>query len=518
MAQVALTSLHSLGVALDPAVYELAPNAFTGASNARFDDAEAAILKMKGYEVIYAGSPINPYWLQAVASPTTYFWLMAGLNKVYTYDGTAYYNITRQTASVDVNYAATADTRWNGGVLNSIPVLNNSVDDPQMWNPVNTSTKLVALSNWPANTKCKVLRPFGYFLVALDVTKSGTRYPTMVKWSHSADPGTVPNSWNEADPTKDTGEVSLSQSAGFVIDCLVLRGVNIIYKEDSTYIMQYIGGSQIFSFSLFLKESGILGRDCVVEFSGKHFVVSNNDVIVHDGSSVQPIVNARNRRALFNSIDQTTAITRSFCLRNFKYNEIWFCYPEAGNIAANRALVWNIGTGATTFRELPQLTFGANGLASINEGSTWDSDTASWDSDLLAWDERVYGASEPRLLGCTATPQILLFESSEQQAGSNMTASVERTGLDFGDRTKLKVVREVWPQMTGGLVQIYVGSQLERDDPVVWTGPFNFDPSSQRKVDVLVTGRYISYRVVSATNVTWKLQGLLFTYSLSGKY
>ncbi|MHB0978398.1 MAG: hypothetical protein ACYC1K_03315 [Minisyncoccota bacterium] len=518
MAQLNLASLHSLGVALDPAAFELAPNAFTGASNIRFDDAEAAILKMKGYEAIYAGCPINPYWIQAVLSPTTYFWIMAGLNKVYVNDGATYTNITRQTASVDVDYAATADTRWNGGILNSIPILNNGVDDPQMWNPVDTGTKLAMLSNWPANTKCKVIRPFGYFLVALDITKGSARYPTMVKWSHSADPGTVPNSWNEADPTKDTGEVSLSQSPGFVLDCHVLRGVNVVYKEDSTYIMQYIGGSQIFSFALFLKESGILGRDCVAEFSGKHFVVSNNDVLVHDGSNVQSVVNARVRRTLFSGMDQTTAITRSFCVRNFKYNEIWFCYPEAGNSAANRALVWNIGTGAITFRELPQLTFGTNGLANITSATTWDADTATWDSDLLSWDERLYGAAEPRLLGCTAVPQILLFESTEQHAGSNMTASVERSGLDFGDRNKLKIVRELWPQMTGGAVQFYIGSQLERDDAIVWTGPFAFDPATQRKVDCLVTGRYISYRIVSTTDVSWKLQGLFFNYSLSGKY
>lgn len=518
MAQTLITSLHSLGVALDPAPFELAPTAFTGVSNVRFDDAEAALLKMKGYEAIYAGSPVAPYWIQAVPAISAYYWMIAGLNKVYVNDGSAYFNITRQTASVDVDYSATADTRWNGGILNSIPVLNNGVDDPQMWNPVLVGTKLAMLSNWPANTKCKVLRPFGYFLVALDITKAGTRYPTMVKWSHSADPGTVPNSWNEADPTKDTGEVSLSQSGGFVIDCAVLRGVNVIYKEDSTYIMQYIGGSQIFSFQLFLKESGILGRDCMIEFNGKHFVVTNNDIIVHDGSNSQSVVNARVRRALFSTMDQTYALTRSFCVRNYKYNEIWFCYPEAGQTVANRALVWNISTGAITFRELPQLTFAANGLANISSGAVWDSDTTSWDTDLIGWDERPYGASELRLLGCSIVPQILLFESTEQQVGSNMTASVERIGLDFGDNSKLKVVREVWPQMTGGPVQIYIGSQLERDDAVTWTGPFAFNPSTQRKVDCLVNGRYISYRILSNIDTSWKAQGIRFVYSLGGLY
>ena len=41
--------------------------------------------------------------------------------------------------------------------------------------------------------------PVQNYLIALDLTKSGTRYPHMVKWSAAADPGTVPASWDETD-------------------------------------------------------------------------------------------------------------------------------------------------------------------------------------------------------------------------------------------------------------------------------------------------------------------------------
>jgi len=518
MPDFTITGVHSLGVALDPAPYELVPAAFTTGNNVRFNDAESAIIKNKGYESVFTTVPITPYWLLPVPTTTAYYWLVGGLTKVYVTNGTTYTNITRQTASVDVNYNATQDIRWNGGVLNSIPVINNSYDPPQMWSPTDSATKLVALSNWQANTLCAVIRPFGYFLVALDITKTTTRYPTMVKWSHPADPGAVPTSWNEADPTKDAGEISLSQSTGYVIDCLTLRNVNIIYKEDSTYVMQYIGGASVFSFQLLFKDAGILGRDCVAEFNGKHFVVTNNDVIVHDGSNWQSVINNKVRRGLFNTISQTYGATRSCCVRNYKYNEIWFLYPEEGYTTANRALVWNITTGAISFRNILNITFAANGITNITTTTDWASDSASWDSDLTAWGERTYGSVEPRMVLSATTPELRLYESTEQDGGSNITATVERTGLDFGDRAHIKTVREIWPYMTGEAVQIYIGAQLERDDSVTWQGPFAFDPSSQRKVECLVTGRYIGYRIVSTTNVSWKLQGINFVYSQNGFY
>jgi len=112
------------------------------------------------------------------------------------------------------NYSATAAGGWNGGVLGGIAILNNGVDAPQFMGTANDA-KMAALTNWDRTKTCAVMRPFKRFLVALDTTESATRYPFRVRWSHPAEGGTVPTSWNDADATKDASYVDLSLQSKF---------------------------------------------------------------------------------------------------------------------------------------------------------------------------------------------------------------------------------------------------------------------------------------------------------------
>src|SRR5258706_476813 len=80
----------------------------------------------------------------------------------------------------------------------------------------------------------KIIRSFGPYLLALNVTKGANIYPHMVKWGHPADPGSVPSSWDETDETKDTGEKDLPDvTAGVIQDGLPLQGNFYVYKEGS---------------------------------------------------------------------------------------------------------------------------------------------------------------------------------------------------------------------------------------------------------------------------------------------
>src|SRR3990172_1107095 len=150
MALIPIHSLGSVGIITDVPSYELPPEAWTAGENVRFQDGK--VQKVLGHNVVFDPPSIAPYWIQPLYQGAQAFWLYAGLAKVYVTDMASHFNITRQTASVDVDYSTNADMKWNGGVLNGIGILNNGSDDPQMWNPPGTSTKLVALSNWPANT------------------------------------------------------------------------------------------------------------------------------------------------------------------------------------------------------------------------------------------------------------------------------------------------------------------------------------------------------------------------------
>ena len=115
------------------------------------------------------------------------------------------------------------------------------------WNG-DTATNLATLTGWGATWKVVSVRPFKNFLIALGITKGASVYPHMVKWSHTAVAGTIPASWDEADPALDAGEQDIAETPDLLVDCLQLGDVNIVYKERSMYSMSHVGAPYIFRF------------------------------------------------------------------------------------------------------------------------------------------------------------------------------------------------------------------------------------------------------------------------------
>src|SRR3990167_709378 len=165
-----INAMAQYGVLPDIPVTELPLNAWTRVQNVRFRD--GAVEKFTGHSEVYTSAVCAPYWLLQVprSTPGTYFWLYAGLTAVGAYDGSSHADITRAAGA----YTADSIQSWTGAIIEGIPVITNGVDAPQMWNTPALATDLIALSNFPASTTCNVMRSLKRYLVALDVTKTGT--------------------------------------------------------------------------------------------------------------------------------------------------------------------------------------------------------------------------------------------------------------------------------------------------------------------------------------------------------
>jgi len=515
----AIKNLGEIGVISDTDPRSLPDNAFTASQNIRFIDND--VEKSKGESEVYTTPAVDPYWLLPVQTSSTYYWVYPSLTKCYVTDGTTNTNITRQTSSADVDYAASADIGWNGGILGSVPIVNNGIDDPQMWTPANTSTKLQSLTwssgqTWLSQSNvARVIRPFKQFLVALHTTESGTEYRQRVRWSHPADSGSVPVTWDESDTTKDAGVHDLEEGGGSVIDCLPLRDTNIIYKNNKTIGMQHIGGQFVFRFYDIFESTGILSRRCVKSFFGKHFVVTNGDVIVHDGNTFDSVINHRKKKELFALIDATN-YQRTFVSPNYQKNEMWICFPKTGSSFADTAFIWNYKDDTWTTRELPTVKHIGYGLVDPSAVETWDSDSEVWDLDSSSWGELSYSPTIIKNLMAGST-KFYLADDTEQSDGTNMTAYIERTGLDFGAPDQLKYIKRIWPRIeTSGSVTVKMGSQMAHRDAVTWKS-YTFT-SGDDKVDVDVTGRFIAWRIESTDNVSWSISDLDFEYEMKGKF
>jgi hypothetical protein len=538
MAFVRFDNLGEVGINFDTSPYELPPEVWSNGNNVRF--ADGRVKKILGHVAAFGTPTIAPYHLMFARAAQSAFWVYAGLNKVYVTDMASHFNLTRQTSGADVDYAATAAAKWNGGVLNGIPILNNGVDAPQMWSPVQASQRLQELANWNtwpiggSAVRAAVIRPaFRNFLVALNITEGGTNYPHLLAWSNPADPGSVPDSWDYSDETNDAGRVPVADSNGDLLDLVMLGGrVGIVYKSDTAYMMQLTGGEFLFNVDPLqsFESIGLLATGCVRPFPGWHFMATQDDVIIHNSRDIRSVLSRRARSALFNGMSRDNR-KRSFVVPNPVKHEMWFFYVPQGEEQPTRALVYNWDTGAISFRDFGgDIAHAALGGHAVDiESQVWDDDTQVWDADNTVWDTGSFNpANNLLLMGRSDVAKIYLADEGNRFDSSIFHSFVERVGLAIigRDRTgspkvdhdSIKLVSRMNIRATGTPFTVSVGYQDVKDGPVNWEFQQVFDPAVGGELNPYVIGKYIAVRFESSDSGRWELEGYDLDVEVVGRY
>lgn len=507
---IEINDLGAIGVVTDTPPHMLPPEAITTGLNVRIS--EGGLESSLGWEQIFGTPGVAPHFAMPVRTQGQTFWIYTSLTKGYVFDGTTHTNITRQTASVDVDYTASFTREWNGTLLANIAILNNGIDVPQFWATPAAATKLADLTNWPSTLRANVVRAFGPFLTAINVAKSGTRYPHMFKWSHPATPGTIPSSWDETDPTLDAGEFELPDvDAGILLDALPLAETLYLYKESSIWKVRFVGGQEIFTpgQSAWLTTIGLLAPRCVcITGDGKkHVFASQDDVLWHDGNQVQSLLSEKRRREIFNAIDNTNYIN-SFLFTNPSRQEVWFCYPTSGNTNPNKATVFYYGRGGDIWPsvDLDGITFRNATIGNIEGASdeTWTTTSGTWETDLEPWSS----SSRRRVVLCgTDATKFYNLDKGTTRDGVEFTKTIQRlalgllgkkrNGAPIVDFNRMKLIDRLWLRVSGDTVSIRGGSQEVADGPVSWSPAISFDPSTGPYADIgPLSGRAIAYEVV----------------------
>lgn len=502
MTIIRIADVGKYGVNKDLSQHELPPNAWTDANNIRFLDGSAS--QVLGHKELYPTAQIVPFHVLALSVLGVRSWLYAGANKLYSVsNGSVHTNLTRQTTGADVNYAAVRNG-WTSCLLGGIPVLTNGVDVPQQWLLAGRAS---ALSAWPADHTCAVIRTYKNSLIALGVTKAGVARPHLVKWSHPADPGTVPISWDPADATKDSGETDLGDGNEKIVDGLVLRDSFMIYKESSVWRMDYTGGPFVYRFSKVLGTSGALSRNCIAEIDGQHFVLSSSDCILHDGQSAVSVLDRQARRDLFRKIDPGNS-DKCFVFVNRLYNEVFVCFPSLGSAVCNQALVYNYADKTVSYRNIPAINHAASGAVDDSDGATLDSDLGAFDADTTVFDSA--SSSLTRTLSVLAgdAQKLYLLDSGATFDGSPVMALLERVGLSLGAPEKMKLLSRIRPRLFGAIgatVKVSVGSSIDPYGTVAYNAPVDFVLGQSLSIDTLCMGRYLAVKFESGTAYMWRL-------------
>lgn len=366
MERLKLAGFGRNGAVLDVAEYDAPPESFNEVRNARFNSTGA--VAFSGHKSVLSPAPITPLWLRVFPPVDFPRWVYADLSKVYVFDD-GHIDISRSGG-----YAGNANERWQGEIFSGVGIFNNTIDVPQMWPAFNSATQLADLDNWPTNIRCKALRPFKNYLIAMYLIEDGNDHPFRVRWSHPADPGTVPISWDISNPAYDAGEMEFSETDDYLVDGKTLGESFIVYKQKTAHTMFLTGNSFIFGQRTIISGRGALTRDCVQDIPGGHFVAGLDDIYVHSGQkgSEQSLVEAKVRKWIYNQIDASNYFN-CFTVDYKSENEIWFCFPEAGETYATIAMVWNKVTGGIGFRDLQQTPFIWSGQVDerTEDGDIW---------------------------------------------------------------------------------------------------------------------------------------------------
>lgn len=520
-----INDMAKYGVISDQSPHMLPPEAWSVGDNVRFRDGSVECLL--GWEQIFGTPLIPPHFAMTFRTTSLTYWLYTSLDSAAVYDGSAHTNITRTSAL----YATNETRQWNGIVFGGIPILNNESDVPQYWPGPPITNKLADLTNWTATHRAKVIRSLGPYLVALNITKSGTNYPHLAKWSNPADPGTLPTSWDHTNPNNDAGENDLSDvQSGIILDALALQSTLFIYKEGAIHRMNIIGGRKVMDFQTFNEGVGLLAPRCVAMTSDgmRHVFAAQDDLMIHNGNNVDSILTRRQKQRLFAEID-TQYYINSFMYSDPTFNEIWFCYPTSGNIQPNKALIWNYREG-----EQGVVSFGLDinyrnvviGNLELSTDEVWDTGTDLWLDDNGPWSEiqrRKLIALNPTAnkfynLNKGYTRDGVVFSKTLQRTGLSILGR-RRNGEWIVDFQKMKMAMRLWPKVIGGPVRVRFGAQQLIGGEVTWSPYVTFTPGVDRVIDPgIVSGASLAVEFSSVDTSQWRVDGYKYELEELGEY
>ena len=494
------------GIVADEVAQELAENVCTDGNNVRFRD--GYVRKTEGYAATLTTPVVVPYHIANLQNSGNNYWVHVGLTAAYSDNGTTQANITGTALTGSLTQKITSCVL--GGVL----IINNQADRPQYWAGTGT---LANLTGWTSTHRCKALRSFKNYLIALNVTKGSANYASMVKWSHAAAPGFIPDSWEESDATKDAGELDVAETDDEIVDGLALGNTFIIYKQRSCYGMQYLSNNSIFRVFKLPGGFGALSTNCVADTPNGHVVLANGpDVILHYANEPKSILQGRWRTWLAANIDPAN-YGNSFVVTNRDKSEVWVCVPTIGSTYPNVALIWNWNDDTWSKIAIPSLTHAHFG-SYVPANEAWSANADTWAADDEPWDSIDVST---RMLASSANTKLYLMDEGDTADGSNFTATFSRVGLSFGDAETRKLHRGVTLRVDAAAATSLSVEGAYSDDvegPYSYSSAVTYTVGTSRKADFLASGRFVGYRVTSTGAGQWRIKSVGHDIRPMGSY
>jgi hypothetical protein len=559
MANLPLRKLGGVGVITDASPYDLPPNAFSAANNVIFS--EGRVQRAPVFIVLF--NPIRSALSYDAAAgtydanPNVYDSAEGGSSNAARFVGSYTDPSAGETVFVADNDGTiraypgnvmsfqtptsgtvTNDNPWSHAQVAGLSFLARTGMRPYARNIKHDSTYSLMGGDWVATDTASIVRGFKGYCICLGMNKNGVDYPTMVKWSNPIQYSTAVSGlqWDPANTNYVAGENVIGDMKNPIRDGLALGEAFLIYSQNQIWLMEYSGDLNVFNFRRLPFEGGVLNTNCVVEVESKHYVFGDNDIYVTDGLSRQSIAEGRVRRRIYNTLDRNK---QGFCFvaHDSVSKLLHFCYATlqdeasfAGTTFCNQAATYNYKDDTWSFMDLPNIVGGAEANASLvkdlfgdatNSYSLYNTSYTSfsgggtpklsimlgvYDQSKGLSDTAVYAIDLPTvgMVNLPANPETL------------KPAYVERVGVSMDTQglplRSYKTVQSAVPEAyfddaTGTFTFEFGSSDLPEQTPNYRSkSPFN--PSSDYKIDMMVSGRYLAYKIGTSSISNFQISGM----------
>lgn len=535
-----IRALGEVGVITDINPYDLPPNAVSRGVNVRFQEGKIgkAPAFRRIFELTYLeeGATIPP----VDVTPSFLFDfkfpgqpdlinIVSDVGSIYQFDVSG--------ALIDVTNSSftpltPGELPFTHTVLQEVSYLNRVDMHPQVFH--DGDTEYDDLDNWDVTHKCRALRGFKDYLIALNVTKGSDFFPTMFKWSNNALFDTEPDTWDPSDTTANAGENVLGDATSGFLDGLALGNQFFFYNDSQTFRAVETGTNDIFDFKLKFNNRGIVNTNCVVEHNGLHYVFDSDDIYVHDGVQTRSICEGSVRKYIYRSINLAKK-NLFFVFKNPGKNTIHFCYQSADDMVSfdhedtancNRAAVYDTVSNTWTFDDLPNVVGWA--YATLETGGlSYEEVTTSYEETGGTYAGEETGDNQHLVIGGVASVgdglDNVLYGFDPVEGGilpypldetATMPAIAFRIGIDLDDSDSEirahKYFRAFYPQVDDfdleGVSFKFAATPFNVEEPS-WGDLQTFDPATQWYLNPNLYGRYLSWYVVCEADKDFRFGG-----------
>ena len=525
MESTKVNDMGSVGYVADREPHTLPPNAWSEMQNTRCVD--GSIASFAGHES-FATITELPETMLSVKTGRKTFIVYAGQDTIYS---------VRGGVENPIGTGFITSGTWDSCVLGGVGILTSFANNPQYWGGEGNTVDLPydstgdTICTWTdVGMRAKVIRPFRFHLVALNIEDCDGYNSRKVHWSTPADPGTVPVTWDITKPDYGAGQVELSETPGAIIDGLSLRDTFQIYKDDGIWSMTFTGDRYLFNFRVVTTSYGLFARNCVCDVGGRHVFIGDGDIYIYDGTNFNSIADERVKDLFFNDVSKTYR-ERCFVTYYERTGEVWVCYPSAENISCNKALVWNSRDNTWSSRELPGVTAGTFGFVDRLSGWTYDDADAGaglytpgtyeydtrWDAEITSYDAYADDSPYKESLILGGATDLFEMDRTNTADGVNMVCYARLSEIDLGDKADWHMVLELYPHATGDPFNVRIGYQDNISQAVTWSAAQAFDPDTDHRLNFRVTGRLHAIEFASEADVNWQVSGYTVDFAKVGR-